>query len=266
MIVSTTTTLDTLQETLRLDPPGSYLGRGKDARAFLAAPGIVYRRTHPWLYSLFDDEAMARLATLQDEEVEAYASLPDDVGVARTLIAWVADRQVHKLIEQAPGQKLYSWFPKEGEVITRDEVRKNWEVSISALAAVPQEHYDQLIETESQLRERYILVDTAGMSDMHYDADKGFTVVDAEFKAAIPLRGKTIYAPVIGAPVLAFLLKPHGGGSWSGCIGEQARDDVVAVLEKLSNAGHHPRWWLQFKWLCLSLDYDPPVKNEKQGV
>lgn len=231
---------------------GDKLGAGKDATTYELGTGYVYRIGHA--IPALECPELAQLACAHvTREVAAYADLPADVQVARTLRAWVSVNRIHKIIERGEGEPL---FPGLGAgIVTISELRTSWEDGIARAADIPAAHYHKLVRDEAELRPRNILMDYLGDENLLYDPARGFTIIDAEFEPPIPLRGKCMYHALIGMNTLVTLIK-HGTG-WQGNIGSTARNNTVTVLELLSQAGHQPRYRLLFKVMCEALDYVP---------
>ncbi len=229
------------------------VGAGKDATAYDIGGNLIYRKGHVIRFSDHPDykehyqEHLAR-------ELAVYADLPDDVFVARTLINWLGDSRIHKVVEKAEGAPLFP-SPQSGEVIYLKELRASWEEAIAYAAQIPDAHYQKLIDDEHELRQRDILMDYTGLGNLFYDPDKGFTIIDAEFESPIPLRGKCMYITLIGSDIVQTLIGRDT--TWVGHISSQARDNIIEVLGKLEHLGYMPAYRLAFRSLCERLDYVP---------
>jgi hypothetical protein len=240
------------QELLSLDLPDTEIGSGKDATAYDAAPGIVYRKGHE-LHGV-TDKTEKMIGNHLAEEVRAYASLPQEVQASRTVIAWFSEGRIHKIIERAAGKPLFEEYPA-GSLVDSSTLRGDWEESVAIMADVPQKHFNQVVRDETELRDREIYMDYAGSQNLFYDPEVGFTIIDAEFKPQMPLRGRCMYGAFIDVNSLSMLLR-HSD-TWTGKISRQARNATVTILDKLGVAGHRPKNQLLFGMIREALDYQP---------
>ncbi len=233
---------------------GKELGRGKDAVAYELGDDLVYRMGHENPFAA-DTQYRELFVDHARREVTAFAGLPAETRVSRTLIAWVDGGRVHKIVERAEGEPIH----KTGEadrLIPVTEIRANWEQAIAVAASVPDEHYARLVQSEAELRKRHIYMDYLGMENLLYDPSAGFTIIDAEFEPQIPLKGKAMYTALVDIHSLEVLI--FYNRSWQGKISPEARDAAVEVLQKLERAGHCPAYQLRYEMLCQSLGYLPP--------
>lgn len=240
------------------DLEGLELGAGKDASAYDIGGGLVYRKGHKMRWPT-DPTMIIKYEEHLAREIETYASLPDSVSVARTLMAWIGEERVHKLIEKGHGRPLFPHL-NAGESALFSEWRAPWEDAIALAAGIPDEHYQKLINDEDELRQRNILMDYIGLGNLLYDPVNGFTILDAEFEPQIPLRGKSMYVSLIGSDIVHGLI--GNDETWVGNISSLARDSTIEVLQKLDRLGYQPKYRLSFQILCEKLDYRPSYADQ----
>lgn len=231
---------------------GRFLGAGKDANAYECGPDLVYRVTKP--YKGGDPRFEPYFTDHARREVAAHSDLPDEVQVARTLMAWVSDLRVHKIIERAEGEQLLPEI--EGNWVEMSFLKKEWAKSVASVAKIPEAHYERLVEDDAELRKRKIYIDYLGTGNLFYSPDIGFTIIDAEFEPQFPAKGKGLYLALIGANYLEPIMS--GTKTWQDVISEESRSDVIDIIEKLYEAGHAPNYQLLFKMTCDWLNYTPP--------
>lgn len=231
---------------------GTLLGNGKDATAYECGTDLVYRVTAP--YPANDPRFEPVLTDRTRREVAAYNDLPEDVQAARVIMGWLSDRRVHKIIERAEGNPLFPLI--EGNSIELSLLRSEWEKSVAFVAEIPDAHYERLVKDEAELRKRNILMDYLAPKNLFYSSDKGFTIIDAEFEAQFPAKGKGLYRALIGEFYLNVFME--GTNVWHDSISEESRDSVIKIIGKLQVAGHtpNPRYSLLFDMICRWLEYE----------
>jgi len=242
---------------------GRELGRGKDAYAYEFGPELVYRRAPFSIPSGFEESlAIAHVQEHARREIEAYATLPPNTSVARTLVAWVAGNCVHKIIERAEGAPLHN--RSEGRVAIHD-LKGEWEARVEKVAQIPQAHFDTLVWSDTELRNRTIFMDYLGIDNLFYDDTSGFTIIDAEYSPQLPLKGAGMYVSLIDTESLDTLIPRES--NWEGRISSTSRDHVVTILEKLACAGHKPgksKYAPRFMKLCQQLAYSPDYLTDQK--